>query len=257
MPVTLQNPNRVATPSWLTDTSSSQQLTDTYNQLPQMFDTSGLKSASDAFNQNFANRAEMGFDAQARGAENRAMLNGGRVGASFAKGGLMLGLQGNLMQNNLDFAKLAAQMKAQQAGLAGQLAGNIADYGQRQQGMRSDFTQGQQRMRLQAGMANQSTALEQQRLAQQASQFAASQSQQNNQFGQSLDLQKQQLQGNLANDAAQRASLALRLMGPGNFNYSTDMGGTPISATDAQQMYRAQQYQQQRQNLLGTISRGF
>lgn len=191
MPVTLTNPNRVTMPSWLTDTSASQGLTSLQAQLPQLFDTAPFLKAGQDYNQSFANRAEMGFDAQARAAQNRAMLSGGRVGASFAKGGLMLGLQNNLNAMNLDYAKLAAQMRAQQAGLQYQTAGALADYGQRHQGQLADWTQGQQGMGMEAQRANQSYSLARQQMARQAMQEAARLKQQGSQFDRNFGFEQQ------------------------------------------------------------------
>lgn len=252
MPVTLQNPSNVKLPNWLTDQSSSQGLQNFQTQLPQLFDTSGLQQASQAYNQSFANRAEMGFDAQSRAAQNRAMLSGGRVGSSFAKGGLMLGLQQNTNQNNLDYARLAASMMAQRAGLQGQTAGQLADYGQRRQGMLSDFTQGQQRLGLSAQESNQQAAQQAAALAFQNRQL----SQQSSQFGQSLDLQRQQLNMQGQNDAAQRAALALRLMPQNMFNYNVNTAGIPMTAFDAQQQAKSDASIAQRQGYLSRIALG-
>jgi hypothetical protein len=244
MPVTLRNPNKIAQPGWLSDDSASQGLKDFQGQLGSMFDTSGLQKAASDYNQNFASRAEMGFDAQARAANNRAQLSGGRVGSSFAKGGLMLGLQGNLMSNQLDYAKMAANMMSQRAGLQGQAAGQLAQYGLGRQGLMSDWTRGQQGMSMQAQMSK-------------ASQFTSSQNLQSSQFDRNFDLQQQQSNASLQDSAARRAAMALQALGPGGFNYSTHQGGIPMSFNDAQNQQRAAQYQQQRQGLIGQMTGGY
>jgi hypothetical protein len=257
MPVVLKSPNKIAQPGWLSDDSASQGLKDFQGQLGSLFDTSGLQKAASDYNQNFASRAEMGFDAQARAANNRAQLSGGRVGSSFAKGGLMLGLQGNLMQNQLDYSKLAANMMSQRAGLQGQAAGQLAQYGLGRQGLMSDWTRGQQGMGLQAQMSNQQAALDRARMAQQAAQFTSSQNLQSSQFDRNYDLQQQQSNASLQDSAARRAAMALQALGPGGFNYSTHQGGIPMSFNDAQNQQRAAQYQQQRQGLIGQMTGGY
>jgi hypothetical protein len=250
MAVTLQNPNKVKTPSWLTDTSASDKLNETYGQLGSLFDTSGLQNAANAWRDTSMARYEMGADAMARAAQNRAMLNGGRVGASFAKGGLMLGAmqEGNRM--NYDYAKLAAQMASQRANLQGSLAGNIASYGLGRQNLLSGWTQGQQQMNLSAQQSNQSDALERYRLAQQQSQYDSTLEQQNDQFDKTYNL-------NLQNAAAQRALSALQAMPNQRISYNVYNSGQPMSIHDAENKTRSDQQYNTRMNLLNQIAGGY
>jgi hypothetical protein len=178
MPVTLTNPNKIQAPSWLTDSSAGNKLNETYGQLGQFYNTQPLQDSFNQYRGGEMARFEMGADAQSNAAKNHAMLSGGRVGANFSKGALMLGAMGQGNDMAYKFSQLAAQMMAQRAQQQGSLAGNIANYGQGQQQMRLGFTQGQQQLGLQAQESNQTAAqraamlaLEQQRLAQQGGQF--------------------------------------------------------------------------------------
>ena len=224
-------------PGYLSQQPGLDQLTNYQQALPGYYDTSAYQQAGQAYNRNFATRAEAGFDAQSRAAQNRAMQSGGRVGSSFAKGGLMLGLGNNLNSMNLDYAKMAAQYKAMQGNAAGQVAGQIANYGQNQQGMISQYDQG-----------NKSRALQAQQLAQQKALAAAQMYQQNQQFGQSLDLQRDQFnfgKTQYANQQnQQQAGRQMAALGPMPAAYS----GVGMTAQDAMNGRNQQDWLAQQQN---------
>lgn len=256
--VQLSNPSSIRQPQWLQDNSAGNALQQTYGGLGKYYDTSGLRDSAMAYNQNFANRAEMGFDAQARAAQNQAMRSGGRVGSNFVKGQLMLGLQGNLNSLQSDYSRLAAQMMASQGQQAGQLAGQMASYGLGRQNLMADWTRGQQGLGLQAQGMNQAdararaemaqrAAMEQARLAQQGSQFDRTFASDESRFKQQFGLQSK-------DSAARNAALALQAMGPGGFLANLDNNGMPMSISDAQSLNRANQFTNQRNSYLSQLS---
>lgn len=232
MATTLSYPAGI--PKYLQQQPGLDQLTNYQQALPGYYDTSGLSKSFETANNAFNQRAEMGFDAQARAANNRAMVAGGRVGSSFAKGALMLGQQANTNDARYKYAQMAAQMQAQLGQQAGQVAGQIADYGQRQQGLVAGFDTSNRNRQLQAKQLAQQKQLALQQMYQQGQQFDKSFGLQQDQFG----FQKEQYGNQQRQQAAMRA---MQQLGPYPNYYGVGNTAAESQNRIAQQDWMAQQ----------------
>lgn len=233
-------------PSWMPTKSQFGELQQTYNQIPQAFDTSAMEGA---YNRTIANNQASGAAmaaTAARAAQNRARQQGGQVAASFAQGSAMQGVrrQGAEMLSDLEQKKLNAKQAAMQAQMQaasalgqGRLAqqGQLANY---DQGMRGQYLQGQglgmDQQRI--AMQGQGLELERARLAQQGDQF-------NRNFG--LQSRQQDLSGMIA---------ALQYGGTPSGSWTTGAGGMPASAYDQSKMTQYQNRMDQRQSLINQLT---
>lgn len=211
-------------PDWMSQKAPIGSLKGAQKKLGKFFNFDPIQQAGNQYiNSNFEQqRAATG--AAARAAQNRAMLSGGRVGASFAQASAMLPLYNQKNQQALGLAQLQGQMQGQRAGIHANLAQSIAQAKMGQRGLLSDYAMGQQR------------------LGQDQRQFDSRMQLENQQLG----LQRDQLN-------SQNAANALKLMGPGAFSYNTYNDGTPITQGDREIKGRSDSYQQARMALMGKL----
>lgn len=133
-------------PSWMGTKAPVGALKDARSQLPGLFDFNPIAQTGNQFIESNFNNASASTAASARAAQNRAMLSGGRVGASFAQGSAMLPLYAQRNQQAFQLAGLQGQMRGQQAGLLTQIAGGITNAKLQNRSLLGNYALGQQRL---------------------------------------------------------------------------------------------------------------
>lgn len=201
------------------------------NQLPGMFNTSGLKNSYQTLeNQNFNQGSALAAAAANQYVQRARQSGASTLGAGYAQASAMLPVYQQNAQMNSDLQNKLLQYHSQQAQIGAGLSGDIG--------------------RLQSGY--QSTLADylttQQKLQQSQGQFGATfgQNQQN------LNQQGAYQQGQLAN---QRLNLAMQYQKQNPFvgAYATNPDGSPMSPIDGQIMAAAKQSQNYSNNIRGAF----
>jgi hypothetical protein len=211
-------------PDWMRLQAPVGSLRKAQNQLGSLFDFAPIQQAGNAYIDSNFQQQRAATGAAARAAQNRAMLSGGRVGASFAQASAMLPLYAQRNQQALGLAQLQGQMQGQRAGLNTSLAQSIAQSRLANRGLLSDYAMGQQRLGQDQRQFDERLRMDQQ----------------------GLDLQRAQF--NAAN-----AARAMQAMGPGGFVVNRNMAGQPLTPYDQQVEQRRGLYEGQRQQLMGQM----
>lgn len=133
-------------PDWMPQRAPTQQLKGSRRKLGELFDFDPIAQTGNQFLQSQMGQQMATTGAAARAAQNRAMLSGGRVGASFAQASAMLPMYAQQNEQAFKLAGLQGQMNAQRAGLDAQLAQGIAGARGQHTGMMSQYAMGQQRL---------------------------------------------------------------------------------------------------------------
>lgn len=212
-------------PDWLPTRAPVGALKKAQGSLKNLFNFEPIQQAGNAYIDSNFQQQRAATGAAARAAQNRAMLSGGRVGASFAQASAMLPLYNQRNQQALGLAQLHGQMQGQRAGLNTSLAQSIAQSRLGKQGLLSDYALGQQRL-----------------------------GQDQRQFDERMRLEDEQMELQRAQFNAMNAQNALKALGPGGFVINRDNAGTPISGTDRLMQGRQNEYEMMRNSILGRIA---
>lgn len=177
-------------------------------QLGQLFDFDPIQQTGNQFIESNFRGQQASVNAAARAAQNRAMLSGGRVGASFAGASAMLPLYNQKNEMAANLARLQATMNSQRAGLLAQIAQGITGAQLQNRGMLANYGLGQQR------------------LQQDESQFGRTYDLQRDQFDADQDLRDEQLRAlRLQNDQQQTGLEAFARRRPNFTQFSPGWGG--------------------------------
>lgn len=151
-------------PSWLPTQAPTAALRRARSQLPDLFNFDPIQQTGNQYIQGAFNQQANTAASAARAAQNRAMLSGGRVGASFAQASSMLPLYQQQNEQAFKLAGLQGQMQAQRAGLLAQLAQGISGAQAGNRSLLANYGLGQQRLQQDQNQFNSSQDLQRQYL---------------------------------------------------------------------------------------------